>query len=209
MKVNTFTKTGNKATTETTLDKAIFEVIPETNVLLAQAYEANRRGERTSGPVAKTRGEVRGGGRKPWKQKGTGRARAGTIRSPLWRGGGVTFGPVGLMTGNKVSKTSRKVALKQALSLSAKSGFINIIEDFDPKNGKTHEVADLLAKLKLTGKVTLVVETKADVIDRSTRNIAGLDVIQASRLNVNDVLDATNIVITKKSLEVLSERLGA
>lgn len=208
MKVSTFTKTGNKATTETTLDKAIFEVIPETNVLLAQAYEANRRGERTANPIAKTRGNVRGGGRKPWKQKGTGRARAGTIRSPLWRGGGVTFGPVGLMSGSKVSKTSRKVALKQALSLSAKSGFINVIEDFDPKNGKTHEAAELLAKLKLNGKITLVVESKADQVDRSTRNIAGLDVVQANRLNVNDVLDASNIVITKKSLEVLSERLG-
>jgi large subunit ribosomal protein L4 len=209
MKTTTYSKTGTKATTEVTLDKAIFEVIPESTTLIAQTYEANRRNQRHSGAVAKTRGEVRGGGRKPWKQKGTGRARAGTIRSPLWRGGGVTFGPVGMMTGNKVSKTSRKVALKQALSLSAKGKFISVIEDFNPESGKTKDVVTLLNKLGFTGKVMFVVQEKTQIIDRATRNIPKVSSIQADRINVNDVLDADNIVITKKALEVLSTRLGA
>jgi large subunit ribosomal protein L4 len=209
MKAPTFSKTGSKATTEVTLDKDIFEVIPESTTLLAQAYEANRRNQRHAGAIAKTRGQVRGGGRKPWKQKGTGRARAGTIRSPLWRGGGVTFGPVGMMTGNKVSKTSRKVALKQALSLSAKSKMINVIDDLSFASGKTKDAVTVLNKLQLTGKIMLVVDEKNEAIDRATRNIAGVSTVQANRLNVNDVLDASNIVLTKKALEVLSQRLGA
>lgn len=209
MKAATFSKTGAKATTQVALDKEIFEVIPESTTLLAQTYEANRRNQRTSNAVAKTRGLVRGGGRKPWKQKGTGRARAGTIRSPLWRGGGVVFGPTGEMSSNKVSKQSRKVALKQALSLSAKSGYISVIEAFESKNGKAKEARELLNKLGLEGKITLVVEQKAGVIDRATRNLVGVTTIQADRLNVNDVLDASNIVITKAALEVLSVRLGA
>jgi large subunit ribosomal protein L4 len=209
MKAPTYSKTGSKATTEVTLDKEIFEVIPESTTLLSQAYEANRRNQRHAGAVAKTRGQVRGGGRKPWKQKGTGRARAGTIRSPLWRGGGVTFGPVGMMTGNKVSKTSRKVALKQALSLSAKSKMINVIDDLSFASGKTKDAVTVLNKLQLTGKIMLVVDEKNEAIDRATRNIAGVSTVQANRLNVNDVLDASNIVLTKKALEVLSQRLGA
>lgn len=209
MKATTYSKTGTKSTTATTLDKEVFEVIPESTVLIAQTYEANRRGERTNNALAKTRGEVRGGGRKPWKQKGTGRARAGTIRSPIWRGGGIVFGPVGMMTGNKVSKTSRRVALKQALSLSAKAGMISVIEDFDSKAGKTKDAVEILNKLGLKGKITLVIDEKSEKIERATRNITGVTTILANRLNVNDVLDADNIVICKKALEVLSTRLGA
>lgn len=209
MKATTFSKTGSKATTDTTLDKGIFEVATESTTLLAQTYEANRRGQRTNNAIAKTRGDVRGGGRKPWKQKGTGRARAGTIRSPLWRGGGVTFGPDGRLSFNKVSKQSRKVALKQALSLSAKAGKISIIEAFEVKDGKTKAAATLLNKLGLNGKITLVVEDRADEILRSTNNIAGVQTIEAVKINVNDVLDSDNIVVTKKALEVLSTRLGA
>jgi large subunit ribosomal protein L4 len=114
-----------------------------------------------------------------------------------------------MMTGNKVSKTSRRVALKQALSLSAKSKMISVIDDLSATSGKTKDAVAVLNKLQLQGKVMFVVDDKSSAIDRATRNIAGVSTVQADRLNVNDVLDATNIVITKKALEVLSQRLGA
>src|SRR5688572_23818715 len=146
MPVATFTKSGTKATTPAKLDKAVFGLNVENHELIKQAYVAYLGKARVGSAHVKLRGEVRGGGRKPWRQKGTGNARVGSIRSPLWRGGGITFGPSGMENYvKKLSTTSKRQAIRQALSLKADS--IKVIEAFDAKDSKTAAAVQLLDKL--------------------------------------------------------------
>jgi large subunit ribosomal protein L4 len=120
MAVITYTKSGNKATTPAKLDKKIFGVKPTSHELLKSAYVAYLANGRGNLAQAQTRGEVRGGGRKPWKQKGTGRARFGSTRNPIWRGGGITFGPTGSENySHKLHTTAKRQAIRQALSVAA------------------------------------------------------------------------------------------
>src|SRR6476661_8284352 len=137
MSVPTFTKSGAKATTPAKLDKAVFAVMPENHELLKLAYSAYLANGRENLAVTKTRGLVSGGGKKPWKQKGTGRARFGSSRVPLWRGGGITFGPTGNENySHKLNLKAKRQALRQALSLASTSGKISVIETFESKEGK-------------------------------------------------------------------------
>lgn len=209
MAVQTFSKTGTKSTTSATLPKEVFSEKVESHVLLKQAYEMYLANGRSNGAKTITRGNVRGGGRKPWKQKGTGRARHGSIRSPIWRGGGITFGPTGEENhSKKLSKKASRKALRQALTLSAEAGKLSVIEAFESKDGKTSQVAKLLDKIGATRRVLLVVEQKSETLDRATRNITNLKVTQATYLNVYDVMNADSVIMTKKSLEVVKEWLG-
>ena len=208
MPASTYTKTGNKASTAAKLSKAVFEVEVKSHELLKQAYVTQRTNSRANNAVTKLRGEVRGGGRKPWRQKGTGRARAGSIRSPLWRGGGITFGPTGNENfSKKLNKKSKQIALRQALSLKNQKDAIKVVESLETK-GKTKQVAELLKKIDANGRVLIVVESLTDEITRSTRNIANAKTITGDYLNVVDVIDADVVVIDKKSLEAIEARLG-
>lgn len=207
MPVATFTKSGSKATTPAKLDKAVFGLQVNNHELLKQAYVAYLAAGRVGSAHVKLRGEVRGGGRKPWRQKGTGNARVGSIRSPLWRGGGITFGP----TGNenytkKMSTTSKRQAIRQALSL--KTDNVKVIEAFDNKDAKTASTVKLLDKMGADRNVLLVVDSKDALTERATRNIPYLSVSQAQYVNVYDVLNADHIIITKKALEMIHEWLG-
>ncbi len=207
MSVPTFTKTGNKATPGQTLNKAIFGLKVENHELLKQAYHAYLANGRVNLAVTKTRGLVRGGGRKPWKQKGTGRARFGSIRNPIWRGGGIVFGPTGQENyTHSLSTQTKRLAIKQALSL--KNDQIKVIESFESKDGKTNETAKLLDKLGVERRILLVLDDKNSFVNRATRNIPNLVVVQAKYLNVFDILNADNIVITKESLKIVDEWLG-
>ena len=207
MSVPTYTKTGNKATTTQTLNKAIFGLKVESHDLLKQAYHAYLANGRANLAVTKTRGLVRGGGRKPWKQKGTGRARFGSIRNPIWRGGGIVFGPTGQENYTHTLNTqSKRTAIKQALSLQ--NSQIKVIETFESKDGKTNETAKLLAKLGAERRILLVVDNKNDLVERATRNISNLLVVQAKYLNVFDILNADSILIRKESLKIIDEWLG-
>src|ERR1700679_3467964 len=146
MAVATYTKTGTKATTPAKLDKAVFGVETKNHELLKQAYSTYLGNGRENLAVTKTRGLVRGGGKKPWKQKGTGRARFGSSRVPIWRGGGVVFGPTGLENYKKYITTSEKrKALRQALTLAVTGNKLIIIEGLSSK-GKTAKIAKLLTK---------------------------------------------------------------
>jgi large subunit ribosomal protein L4 len=137
MAVPTYTKTGTKATTPAKLDKAIFGVEAKNHQLLKDAYLAYLANGRTNNAVVKTRGDVRGGGRKPYRQKGTGNARFGSTRNPIWTGGGVAFGPTGLENySRKVNTTAKRQAIRQALSLAATENRVKIIETFDCPDGK-------------------------------------------------------------------------
>lgn len=209
MPTPTFTKTGNKSTTTAKLDKNIFDIEVKSHSLLKQAYVAYQANEREN--LAKTlkRGEVRGGGKKPWKQKGTGRARFGSIRVPIWRGGGITFGPLGKENySKKLPTSSKRKAIKQALSLKNKENNIIVIEDFSAKGGKTAEAVKLLSKVGAERKTLLVVENLTDEVMRSTNNLQNVNAVQAMYLNVANILNADKVVITSKALEIIEHWLG-
>lgn len=207
--VQTFTKTGNKATTPAKLDKVIFAVDVPNHDLIKQAYVGYLANGRDNLAIVKTRGLVRGGGKKPWRQKGTGRARVGSSRTPLWRGGGIIFGPTGQENyKHKLTSITKRQALRQALTLANQSGKIKIIETFECKEGKVASTIKLLNKIDTGNNVLLVVSLKDDLVERSTRNIPGLKAVQAKYLNVYDVINADQIIISQKSLTLISEWLG-
>lgn len=209
MAVPTYTKAGAKATSEAKLDKTVFGEKVENQELLKQAYTAYLANGRTNNARTLKRGEVSGGGRKPWRQKGTGRARFGSIRVPIWRGGGITFGPTGEENySHKLSTQMKRKAIRQALSIAADEKRISVIESFDVKDAKTTAAAKLLSKIDAKGKTLLVVEDKTAEIDRSTRNLTNLIVVPATYINVFDAINADTIVITKKALDMVHEWLG-
>lgn len=178
MATPTFTKSGSKATTAAKLPKEVFAVETASHDLLKQAYNAYLANGRTNNARAKTRGEVSGGGKKPWKQKGTGRARFGSSRVPIWRGGGITFGPTGTQNyTQELPKQTKRTAIRQALTLKAKN--ISVIEAFEVKSGKTADVVKLLSKIDAVRNTLVVVETKSDEIVRASRNIPNVKIVQA------------------------------
>ena len=207
--VQTYTKTGTKATTAAKLSKEVFGVIPTNHALLQEAYVAYLANGRDNLAVAKTRGDVSGGGKKPWKQKGTGRARFGSTRNPIWTGGGVAFGPTGEENYTKqLNIKAKRLAIRQALSLAADCGKIIVIEDVMSKSGKTAELAALLAKIGATKRVVLAVEHKTPELVRATRNLENVKLVQATYLNVFDVMNADNLVLTNAALTAVTNWLG-
>lgn len=208
MAVATFTKSGTKAATAATLDKTIFGLTVENHDLLKTAYVAYLANGRINLAVAKTRGEVSGGGKKPWKQKGTGRARFGSSRNPIWRGGGIAFGPTGEENySHKLPVASKRLAIRQALSLANAAGKVVVIEEVSLK-GKTADAVKLLDKIGATKNTLVVVTTKTVEAVRSTNNLENVKLVNAKYVNVYDVLNADHIVIAKDSLAVLQEWLG-
>jgi len=204
----TFTKAGAKATTPAKLSKAVFETMPQDHTLLKEAYVAYMANGRDNYAQTKTRGLVRGGGRKPWKQKGTGRARFGSSRNPIWRGGGITFGPTGEENYTKKQTVkAKRLALRQALSLKAKAGQIIVIETFECKDGKVNQTAKLLDKIGATGNVLLAVSQKDALVERATRNLQQVKAVDARYLNVYDILNADSIVLSKKALDIVTKWL--
>jgi large subunit ribosomal protein L4 len=206
--VQTFTKTGAKATTKAKLSADVFGLEVKNHALIKQSYLAYLANGREN--LAKTlkRGEVRGGGRKPWKQKGTGRARFGSSRTPIWRKGGIVFGPLGKENYSiGINKKATRQAIRQALSLKAKCDAIRIIEAFEIKDGKTANAAKLLAKLGADRETLLVVENKDDSITRATNNIPTVKVVQAMYLNTHDIINAHTIVITEKAVAIVENWL--
>lgn len=209
MAVSTYTKTGAKATTAAKLDKAVFGIEVNNHELLKQAYVAYLSNARLGSATTKTRGLVRGGGKKPWKQKGTGRARFGSSRNPIWRGGGIVFGPTGEENYTKKLPTqTKRLAIRQALTLANEANKVAIIESLEIKGGKTAEAVKLLTKIGATKNTLLVTENKSDDIVRATNNLANVKVVQSMYVNVYDVLNADHIVMTSKSLAEVTEWLG-
>jgi large subunit ribosomal protein L4 len=197
-------------TTKTTLPKDIFGVEVTNHELLKVAYNMYLANARSAQAKTKKRGEVSGGGKKPWKQKGTGRARFGSSRVPIWRGGGVAFGPTGDQNYTmKLSVGAKRTALRQALSLANKAGKLVQIDTFACPEGKTKETIKLLDANKITKeqRVLLVVSVKDDLVRRATNNVNQVKVVQAMYLNVFDILNADKILMSKKALEMVSEWL--
>jgi len=209
MAVPTFTKAGAKAATATKLDKAVFGVAPTNHELLKQVYTAYLSNGRTNNAVTKKRGEVSGGGRKPWRQKGTGRARFGSSRNPIWRGGGIAFGPTGEENFTKdINVKAKRLAVRQALSLAAEANKLIVLEDLAVKAGKTAEVAGLLTKIGASRKILLVVDNFSDELILATNNLRDVKLVRATYLNVYDVLNADSIVVTNTALGAISQWLA-
>ncbi len=183
------------------LNKDIFGLDVQNHELLKTAYDAYLANSRSSHAKTLKRGEVRGGGKKPWKQKGTGRARFGSTRNPIWRHGGVAFGRTGEENfTKKISKSAKKLAVKQALSL--KNAEKAVIVESVTTTGKTREIAKKLKDLKLDDKnVLMVVSEKAPEVLRATNNIANLKLVRATYLNVFDLLNADAIVFSETALK--------
>lgn len=208
MAVATYTKSGAKATTAAKLDKAVFGVDVKNHELLKAAYVAYLANGRHNNAVTKTRGLVSGGGRKPWKQKGTGRARFGSSRNPIWRGGGIAFGPTGNENyTHKLPVAQKRTALRQALSLAAAENKLIVAEGFDV-SGKTADAVKLLAKFGAANNTLLVVANKTDETVRSVANLQNVKLVQAKYINVFDALNADHIVITADALAAVHEWLG-
>jgi len=209
MSVAAFTKTGSKSTTAPKLSKEVFATDVDNHELLKLAYEAYLANGRANLAKAKDRSEVRGGGRKPWRQKGTGRARHGSTRSPIWRTGGVTFGPQGNENYSKaINKKAKQKAIRQALTLAAKDGELKVIEAIEFKDGKTKEAVTLLDKLACVRKTLIVVTDKTDAKLRAFDNLANVEVVTANYLNVYLILNADHIVMTKESVDAVNDWLG-
>lgn len=207
MATPTYTKGGVKATTAAKLDKEVFGVDVKSHSLLKQAYVAYQANGREN--LAKTlkRGEVRGGGKKPWKQKGTGRARFGSIRVPIWRGGGITFGPLGKENYSRtLTLKSKRQAVRQALTVNANN--IIVVESVDFK-GKTADAATFFNKIGAKRSILLVVSKKDEMVTRAVKNLPNVIVVSAMYLNVFNVMNADTIVIESTALETIHGWLGA
>lgn len=195
-------------TTRTTLPKAVFNVEVPNHELLKLAYDSYLANGRLSSATTKTRGDVRGGGKKPWRQKGTGRARFGSIRNPIWRGGGIVFGPQGNENyTKKLSKTAKRVAVRQALTVANEAKKVSVKEI--STTGKTADVAKFLTDNKLDRNVLLVVDAKTPELERATRNIQSVKLVRATYLNVYDILNADAVVFSKDAVTATEKWLTA
>lgn len=195
--------TANKPT----LPKNVFGVKVANHELLKVAYDAYLANNRQASATTKRRGEVRGGGKKPWRQKGTGRARFGSSRNPIWRGGGIVFGPLGNENYTKtLSTASKRLAIKQALTLAAKADKV-LVSDVKT-TGKTSEIAAFVKKHKLVRNILLVPEVKTEQIERASKNIQNVTVVNPTYLTVYHILNADHIVIAPKALTKIEAWLG-
>lgn len=209
MATPTYTKSGAKATTAAKLDAAVFEVTVTSHELLKQVYDAYLANGRANLAVVKTRGLVRGGGKKPWKQKGTGRARFGSSRNPIWRGGGIVFGPTGEENYSKhINAKAKRLALCQALSLAKRDDRLIVIEELAADSAKTSALAGMLTKIGATGRIVAVVNDKSDSLVRASANLRDFKLTQPAYLHVYDVLNADRVVLTKDALTALTDRLA-
>ncbi len=190
---------------DVTLSDSIWKTSNE--IVLKKAIDLQLASLRQGTHKTKTRSEVSGGGRKPWKQKGTGRARAGSSRSPIWRGGGIAFGVNPRDYGFKMNKKERVLALKSALSDKLANKELVIIDEIKLDSLKTKEIKDIMANLKLDGKTLFVTEEDNENLYMATRNLGYAYTILADEINVYDIVNADKLVLDEKALNKIEEVL--
>jgi large subunit ribosomal protein L4 len=198
----------NEKVDSLTLPAAIFdaEVKPH---LLHEVVRMQRAKQRQGTADTKGRSEVSGGGKKPWRQKGTGRARAGSIRSPLWRHGGTIFGPQPRDYGFRVPKAVRRQALLGALTTKAQAGAIRVLDGLALEKPSTKTVRGLLKVLGATGRVLLVLPSRDEVVEKSVRNLPNVRLLTVPGLNVYDILKAETLILTPEGVHTMQEVLAA
>lgn len=192
---------------EIELNDAVFGIEPNTHVL-HEAVVMQRASLRQGTHAVKNRSEVRGGGRKPWRQKGTGRARQGSIRSPQWVGGGTVFGPTPRSYSYKLPKKVRRLALKSALSSKVKEESLFVLEAITIDAPKTKEIVNILNGLKVEEKALVVLSENDETVARSANNLQNVKVLTVEELNVLDLLTHDKLIITKDAAEKAGEVLA-
>ncbi len=198
-----YSKTGTKVG-KVDLPDALFAA-PVNEAVMHQAVIAQLAGRRTGTADTKTRGEVRGGGAKPYKQKGTGRARQGTRRAPHFAGGGVVFGPHPRSYVQRLPKRMKRLALVGALTSKFGDGAVKVVQDLAMDEIRTRELVGYLDALKAAGRVLVVADAKDERLELSARNVPGVAIIRADSLNTVDVLNADILLIIEASLPTMAE----
>jgi large subunit ribosomal protein L4 len=193
-----YTSAGARAG-EVALDPAVFGIAPNVAVM-HQVVTAQLAGARSGTADTKTRGEVRGGGKKPWRQKGLGRARQGSIRAPHFRGGGSVFGPHPRDYGQRTPKKMKRLALRSALSVRAAEGQVKVVDAFDWTEPKTKQAIALLQGMEVAGKALVVLGPGDEVAERSLSNLPQVMVTQTGRLATYDVLWADTVIFTSETV---------
>ncbi len=189
-----------------TLKAEVFGIVPN-DAVLYDAITLTRNSQRQGTHETKTRSEVSGGGIKPWRQKGTGRARAGSTRSPLWRHGGVAFGPHMRDYSKKMNRKERRLALKSALSYKANENKLIVIDNFNLDSNKTSDAKKILSSLTSDKNVLIIVEELNDNIILATRNLKNVMLLQVDEINTYDVVAADTMIITENAVKQLEEVL--
>ncbi len=192
---------GEETEKKVNLNGDVFGVEPNTQVMFdaVQVYQANMR---QATAKTKTRAEVRGGGKKPWRQKGTGRARAGSSRSPIWVGGGTVFGPIGNQNYKlSMNKKAHTLALKSALSVKASEKNIIVVNELNTT--KTKDFAKALEMLKVEGKALVVLKEENAEFEKSARNVPGVKVVLTNNVCVYDLLNSNKVLFTTESVKAL------
>lgn len=205
-KVALYNQTGSTVG-EIELNDSVFGIEPNESVLF-DAVIMQRASLRQGSHKVKNRSEVRGGGRKPWRQKGTGRARQGSIRSPQWRGGGVVFGPTPRSYSFKLPKKVRRLAIKSALSTKVLEENVLVLENLTLAAPRTKEMATVLKGLNVEKKALIVTGDVNEAVSLSARNIPGITVVTADGINVLDVLNHEKLLMTKAAVEKIEEVLA-
>ncbi|MEC1259908.1 50S ribosomal protein L4 [Bacillus swezeyi] len=189
------------------LNDSVFGIEPNESVVF-DAILMQRASLRQGTHKVKNRSEVRGGGRKPWRQKGTGRARQGSIRSPQWRGGGIVFGPTPRSYSYKLPKKVRRLAIKSALSSKVNDNNLIVLEDLSLDTVKTKEMAAVIKGLSIEKKALIVTADQNETVALSARNLPGVTVVEANGINVLDVVGHEKLVMTKAAVEKVEEVLA-
>lgn len=205
-KVAVYTITGQTAG-DLELNENVFGVEVNT-ALVHQAIVMQLAAQRLGTHATKTRGFVRGGGRKPWKQKGTGRARSGITRSPIWVGGGTVFGPSPRSYAFRMPRKQRRLAIKCALSDKVQSGDFVVLENLNFDAPKTKDVVKMLNDFSVDKKVLIVTADMVENVEKSSRNIPGVKAISSCGLNVYDILNHNKLFITKDAITRIEEVLA-
>ena len=189
-----------------TLDDAVFGIEPNSQVLY-DVVNTQRAAKRQGTHDTKNRTEVRGGGRKPWRQKGTGRARQGSIRAPQWRGGGVVFGPTPRSYEVKVNRKVRRLGLKSALSAKVLRGELTVVDKIQLEEAKTKNFVQILKNIKVEGKTLVVIPEADELVLRAARNVANSLTEVVNHVSVLDILSYKNLVLTEGAVKYFEEGL--
>ena len=193
-------------TSDISLNKELWAMEPN-DAVLYDAITLSRNSLRQGTASTKTRSEVSGGGAKPWRQKGTGRARQGSTRAPHWRHGGIVFGPHHRDYDKKMNRKERRLALKSALAYKAIDNELVVVDSFKLESAKTKEVVSVLENLKVSKNVLIVVDELDENMVLATRNLSNVILLEASEINVLDIISADYMVVTEKAIKMIEEVL--
>ena len=204
-KISVLNTKGEKVS-DISLNENLWGITPN-DAVIYDAIVLTKNSQRQGTSDTKTRSEVSGGGRKPWRQKGTGRARQGSTRAPHWYHGGVVFGPHPKKVEKKMNRKERRLALKSALAYKLIESELVIVDSFKIESGKTKDAVKLLSDLKVTEKTLIVVDELDDNTILATRNIKNIILLEASEINTMDIIASDKMIVTEKAVKMIEEVL--